>query len=120
MKTIIAFSILTFFLFSSAPGNNFFVSSNFSDDSFYEKTEKTEFKIYPNPCRNKKVSVEFFNEFIAEITLTNIAGKTVLYKKTDIPSEKVILKLENVPNGMFLLQIKSESGKVKVGKLLVS
>lgn len=120
MKTIILFSILAFFLFLSADGNNVFASSGFSDESFYEKKEKTDFKIYPNPCRNKKVTVEFFNEFIAEIKLTNIAGKTVLYKKTDIPAEKIILQLENVPNGMYLVQIISESGKVKVSKLLVS
>lgn len=120
MKTILLVFILVIIRFIS-PATNFNIyEKSFSDYNFEENTEKSDLKIYPNPCLNKKVTIEFYNELITEIKLTNIAGKTVLFNKTEIPSEKVNLQLNNVPNGMYLVQIKSESGKIKVSKLLVS
>ena len=82
--------------------------------------KQVELKIYPNPCTNQKVTIETNNEELSEIRITNITGKVVLLKKYELPINKVDLILQNAPNGIYLVQIKTVSNKVVAKKLVVS
>jgi hypothetical protein len=84
-----------------------------------EKLE-TELKIYPNPCKSNKVTIDFQSKEISEIRLTNITGKQVLLKKYDFSTHKTQLLLNSIPNGMYLIQVKTSDNETLVKKLMVS
>lgn len=79
-----------------------------------------ELKLYPNPCKDKKVTVELNADLISEIRLINIAGKEVFLKKIEIPVNRQQLELSTIPNGIFVVQVKTSDNKILVKKLLVT
>lgn len=99
-------------------------AANAENDWYYSGVEKevveAQLKLYPNPCKNSKLTVDFGSNEIKEIRLTNITGKQVLLKKYTIPTYKVRLQLNDIPNGIYLVQIKSGNNKMVVKKLMVS
>lgn len=76
--------------------------------------------VYPNPSKDKKVTVELKNEELSEIKITNITGKEVFLQKLFIPVNKIQIELNNIPNGIYLLQAKSTNNRTIVKKLLIS
>jgi hypothetical protein len=76
--------------------------------------------VYPNPSKDKKVTVELKNEELSEIKITNITGKEVFLQKLYVPVYKIQIELSNIPNGIYLLQAKSTNNKTIVKKLLIS
>lgn len=81
---------------------------------------ENQLKIYPNPCKINKVNIHFPSKEISEIRLVNITGKEVLRKKYDFPVYKTHVLLNNIPNGIYLMQIKSPDNKLVVKKLMIS
>lgn len=79
-----------------------------------------ELKLYPNPCKDKKVTIELNADLISEIRLINIAGKEVFIKKIEIPVSRQQLELSAIPNGIFMVQVKTTDNKILVKKLLVT
>lgn len=79
-----------------------------------------ELKVYPNPCKNNKVTIDFNGLLISEVQLTSITGKQVLSKKLKFSETKIVLQLNNIQNGMYLLKVKSADNKVAVKKFIVS
>uniref|UniRef100_UPI003217D910 T9SS type A sorting domain-containing protein n=1 Tax=uncultured Draconibacterium sp. TaxID=1573823 RepID=UPI003217D910 len=89
------------------------------DSSFTEKSEiETELEIYPNPCKNNKITVDFNSNEISEIRLTNITGKQVLLRNFKTPTYKTQILLNEIPNGIYIIQVIS-SDKLKVVKKLI-
>lgn len=78
--------------------------------------EKTDFKIYPNPCDGvlhiEKPS-ELNNPLYA--TLLNMTGKTVL--QTEVNENTI--NLENLPTGLYLLVLTDDGKTVYKSKVLV-
>ncbi|WP_297101339.1 T9SS type A sorting domain-containing protein [uncultured Draconibacterium sp.] len=104
----------------------FIASASFAQDTGFtslqneEELTKTEVKIYPNPCKNNKVTVDFSTKEINEIRLTNIAGKQVYLKEYTFPTSKIQLQLNDIPNGIYLIQISTTDNKRTVKKLMIS
>jgi hypothetical protein len=114
MKKIL---LVTLILFLSAP---LFAQSSW-DNIISEKDKlEADLKIYPNPCKNSKVTVDFNNNEISEIRFTNITGKLVLLKTYEFTESKVQVELSTIPNGIYLIQVKTSDQKKVVKKLLVS
>lgn len=91
------------------------------DNAINEKEQlESELKVYPNPCRNSKVTVDFHSKEISEIRLTNITGKQVLLKKYNFGTHKTQVSLNDIPNGIYLIQIKTLDNTMVVKKLMVS
>lgn len=82
--------------------------------------QEIEVKIYPNPCKNNRVTIDYHSIDIREIRMTNIAGKQVYLKTYNLPSPKIELKLDQIPNGIYLVQITTNENKRTVKKLLIS
>lgn len=96
-------------------------SQNGWDNTITDKEKiESELKLYPNPCKNSKVTVDFQSKEITEIRLSNITGKQVLLKKYNFPTHKTQLLLNDIPNGMYLIQVKTSDNKTLVKKLMVS
>jgi len=88
--------------------------------NFNEESVAIDVKIYPNPCKEEKVTVEFVNREIREVRLTNIIGKEVFLKQYPFSENKKQIELAEIPNGIYLMQIKTTDGKLVVKKLMVS
>ncbi len=80
----------------------------------------SELKIYPNPCKDSKVTIEFTSKQIAEIRLINIAGKEVLQRSFAYPENKKQIELDGIPNGIYLVRIKTDDQKLVTKKLMIS
>jgi hypothetical protein len=101
-----------------------------SNDFYSDKTEKeklprngdyyTQVRVYPNPCTEKILNVELFSEEIAELKITNIAGKEVFSLKNKVLLSHQRILLENIPNGIYLLILKTKENNVITKKLIVS
>lgn len=77
-------------------------------------------KMYPNPCKDKKITLEFNTDLLSEIRLINILGKEIILKKIEIPVNIIQLELTDVPNGMYMVQVKTLDDRIIVKKLLVT
>ncbi len=79
-----------------------------------------ELKVYPNPCKQEKVTIESNSNNVSDISITNIAGKQVYQKEYIIPENKIQVEVSEMPNGIYLVKIKTSEGKQIVKKLIVS
>ncbi|WP_303920457.1 T9SS type A sorting domain-containing protein [Draconibacterium sediminis] len=103
----------------------FIASASFAQDTGFssfqnEEETKNEVKIYPNPCKDNKVTIDYSLKEISEIRLTNITGKQVYFKEYKFPVSKIQLQLNDVPNGIYLIQILTTDDKRTVKKLMIS
>lgn len=120
MKRVILF---IFILVIHISGFSQSLMKNNSDKTTINSEEKfnaSDVKIYPNPCKQEKFTVEFNNQEIKEIRLTNIIGKEVLLKQYPFTENKKQIELAEIPNGIYLIQIKTSDGKFVVKKLMVA
>lgn len=120
MRKIILFIIIFTIHFSgfsqSLSGNN--PGSN--NLNIEENNTISEVKIYPNPCKNEIVTIEFNNREIKEIRLTNITGKEVFLKKFQFAENKKEIQLNGIPNGLYIISIITSNQKQVMKKLMVA
>ena len=120
MKQLLLLIIALFISTICFSQNSNSISSNW-DNSFFNKNQSSpELKIYPNPCKSNKVTLDFKSLQIAEVQLTSITGKQVFFKKFQFAENKKQLQLNDIQNGMYLLKVKSVDNKVVVKKFIVS
>lgn len=120
MKNIILITIALFISVAGFSQDNFGNSSKWNDSVLKEKQNNPELKIYPNPCKTEKITIDFNAHQIAEITISNITGKQVLKKKFDFTENKKQLQLNDIQNGIYLIKVKSVDNKTVVKKLIIS
>ncbi len=117
MKRIILVLILSVFYIAG------FSQTNVQPASFAQPDDQVTFtdaKIYPNPCKSEKVTIEYPGKEIAEISISNIAGKEVYKNKFPFAENKKQVELSDIPNGIYLVKIKTNDDKQVVKKLIVS
>ncbi len=114
MKRLLLIVLISFLYLPVFSQNSWGISNDI------EEEENVSLKVYPNPCKTDKVTIDFGDNEIKEIRLCNITGKQVLLKKYYAPEHKIQLKLDELPNGIYLIQVKSDLKKPTVKKLVVS
>jgi hypothetical protein len=118
-KIILAFTIL--FIYFSAAAQQGAGKMNKLNTSLIKNEQKLpELKVYPNPCKDSKVTLEMENQELSEIKITNITGKQIYFNKLAIPESKKQIQFENIPNGVYLIQIKTTQNKLIAKKLLIT
>ncbi len=90
------------------------------DDLKTEEDKEIELKIYPNPVRNNQVTVSLDEESFVELRLVNITGKEIMIKQFDAPLHKTVVRLYDVPNGIYIMQIKTDDQRLIAKKVSVS
>jgi len=100
--------------------NNKINAVGFEDPILNTSDKKLELKIYPNPCKADKLTLELGSQQIAEVQITNIAGKQIQKKTFSYPENKKLILLDNIQNGIYLIRVKSTNKKSVVKKLIVS
>lgn len=113
MKQILLITLALFLQFSGVANTE----ATFDDER--QKTE-AELKIYPNPVKNNQVTLSFQTKEISEIRLVNITGKEVLKQEYVFPLQKTMLSLNEVPNGLYIVQIKTSEQQLISKKLMIS
>ena len=76
--------------------------------------------VYPNPAQSGKVTLELKSGEIAEVRLINILGKEVVSRSIDNGTIKYVLSLDNLPDGIYFVRVKSADNITVVKKLVVS
>ena len=119
MKTFLLTILVSAFTLTgfsqNLPGITLPWSSTIAEDNVL-----SELKIYPNPCKDSKFTIEFTSKQITEVRLINIAGKEVLLKTFTYPENKKQIELDGIPNGIYLVRIKTDDQKLVTKKLMVS
>jgi len=110
------FILITLILLLHLPG---FAYPGLSPEDEKQKTE-AELKIYPNPVKNNQVTLSFQTKEISEVRLVNITGKEVLKQEYVFPLQKTVLTLNEVPNGLYIIQIKTSDEQLISKKLMIS
>lgn len=85
-----------------------------------ERPFSHELRVYPNPCKTGKVTLEMADSEIHDIRLINITGKEVLHKLIAPGTTKYLLELHDIPDGIYFLRIITANKEVFVKKLIVS
>ena len=119
MKRIILLYIISFFYISGFSQNTVYKSS-FLENTVQEDNSEIQLKIYPNPCKQEKVTIELVSHEIAEVSLINIAGKEVMLKKFQLAENKKEIQLTDIPNGIYLIRIKTTDDQPVVKKLIIA
>lgn len=119
MKQILLSTIAIFIYISSFSQSSNSNSSSWNNSFLNEKQSSPELNIYPNPCKRDKVTIDFKSHQISEIQITNITGKQVFSKRFKFTENKIQLQLNNIPNGIYLLKVKSGNNKTVVKKFIV-
>lgn len=119
MKKIILYLFISAFSMAGFAQNSSNNSSGWNS-AFQKEDLDSQLKIYPNPCKQEKLTLEFNNLEIDELRITNIAGKEVLVKKFEFPENKKQIELTNIANGIYLLRVKTADDKSVVKKLIVA
>ena len=99
--------------------NNYGRTSN-GQPGLQEEVISSELRTYPNPCRENKVTIEFSAKQITEIRLINITGKEVYQKSFAIPENKKQVELTGIPNGIYIIRIKTDDQNLVTKKLMIS
>ena len=97
-----------------------FVSKDSDNVVIKEKRNKLDLKIFPNPTKIQKVTLEMPLDEISEIQLINIVGKEVINKKIEPGIHRYELDLQGILQGIYLIQVKTADNKSLVKKLLIS
>ena len=101
---------------SPAPGN-FYKDTIISQEKPYFMQE---LKIYPNPVKSGPVKLEMTNGKILEIHIIDIRGKKILVKKPEQAVPISEISLDEVPDGIYIVRVKTKENKLIVKKLIVS
>ncbi len=76
--------------------------------------------IYPNPCTQDNISIEISDREIEEVRITNILGKEVLVHNFQFPANKKQVQLNDVPNGIYLMMIKTNDDQPLLKKIIIA
>jgi hypothetical protein len=120
MKKFILLFIISALSFSGFSQNSEGSKSVWNTPNIQDNSSLNDPKIYPNPCKDEKITVEFIAHEISEIRIINIAGKEVLLKKFEFTENKKQVQLTEIPNGIYLLRIKTTDDKMVIKKLMVA
>jgi len=120
MKKFILIFIISTLTISGFSQNISGSSSGWNNLYIEENNTSSELRIYPNPCTDSKLTIEFNTREITEIRLTSITGKEVFLKKFQFAENKKQIQLNEIPNGIYIVKITTSDQKMVVKKLMVS
>ncbi len=111
-KIILALLVLIHFSSFAAPAEDLQRSE--------KEAIEAELKLYPNPVKNDRVTLLFETHRISEIRFNDITGKEVIKEVYDFPVQKAVVQVNDLPNGIYIVQIKTGENRLIAKKLMVS
>jgi hypothetical protein len=83
-----------------------------------KKTESQPIKIYPNPAYDFITIAATFKNTIAEITISDLTGRTLQQIIPNTPDFSYNLNIGHYLNGVYIIQVKDINGKIWNGKFV--
>lgn len=120
MKQLILIAFLLIFQISVFAQEEATAYNRAGNSASQEQLEKLNLKVFPNPVKDKKITLKMSEDQMSEIRLVNIVGKEVLKKNFEFGVTSYEMQLNDVPKGIYLVQVKTTANKAIVKKLLVS
>ena len=101
-------------------------SGTFSTDGIYDNShlymsfndDRDEIQIFPNPVTDKILNITSENS-IAKIEILDIIGSTVFIQEYDTDTRKVVLSLDNLNRGMYIIKVKLENKTAFTEKIMI-
>lgn len=78
--------------------------------SVQEVKSETSFKLYPNPANNYVVVQTPMNKEVESLCVFSITGKELLRKQSFSDPQNVMVNIENLSKGMYLLSVEYTDG----------
>lgn len=100
---------LSYTSYTTTCSNITYPSVNCSNNITEKSNNEMFFKTWPNPTKNK-ININFINaeKELANINITNQLGESVLILE-ELTSETKEIYLENIPSGIYYIQIKTNT-----------
>ncbi len=89
-----------------------------STSSVQQNEDKISARLYPNPCSYQTVLYTDKEVYNATLTVLNSLGQTVKQVK-NISGQSILLQRDNLPGGIYLLQLSQKNKTIVSHKLLV-
>ena len=110
--------VLTAFLISSGTslaGNtaydNIYIPAAFNDDP-------DNIQIYPNPVTDKILYISS-DSYITKVEIMDITGSTVFIQKYEKDTRKIVLNLDNLNRGLYIIQVKLDNNSARTEKIMI-
>ena len=113
MKTLLLSTFLFFSVLVSASAPTDWLANE-------KQAVEAEMKLYPNPVKSDKVNISFESHEISEVRIMDITGKEVIKKIYQFPVNNVAVDVQQIPNGIYIIQVKTNENVVVAKKLMVS
>ncbi|MDQ3191858.1 MAG: T9SS type A sorting domain-containing protein [Bacteroidota bacterium] len=79
------------------------------ENSITEKTSDSQLKIYPNPSKGIiNIGLKGITSEEAELYIKNLNGQTVLFQTNMLGEDKSTVSIQEIPSGIYLLQLKTD------------
>ena len=110
--------VLTAFLISS--GNS--LAGNTAYDNIYTPAafndDPDNIQIYPNPVTDKILYISS-DSYITKVEIMDIAGSTVFIQKYEKDTRKIVLNLDNLNRGLYIIQVKLDNNSARTEKIMI-
>jgi hypothetical protein len=80
-----------------------------------------EILVYPNPA-SSFITIQALSDAFdsnTNVRMYDLLGRTIMNQKVDLSSSNVQLNVENIPAGIFYLELLSSDGKIAIKKLVI-
>ena len=83
--------------------------------------QNSNIELFPQPAKDiVTINLNYYFEKYIEVRIVDITGKEIEKRNLDVINNKTQLIISNIPNSIYFLQFKNNSGNVVVKKLVVS
>jgi hypothetical protein len=97
-------------------------AENISDNNYIEgmfnNNDYEKVTIFPNPVIKDELTITAENSIIM-IEILDIVGSSVFIQKYDTGTNKVILNLENLNKGLYIIKVKLSSKSTVTEKIMI-
>jgi len=94
------------------------IHTNNYTGNYYNNINPDEISIFPNPVVGKKLTIAAENPFDM-IEILNIVGSSVIMQEFDLGIYKVVLNIENLDKGIYIVKVKFNSNIIVTEKITV-
>ena len=80
-----------------------------------------EILVYPNPA-SSMITIQALSDVFdgnTNVRMYDLLGRTMMSQKVDLSTSNVQLSVENIPAGIFYLELLSSDGKIAIKKLVI-
>ena len=90
--------------------------NNYLSASSHDGSDKIQ--IFPNPVIDKILNITAENS-IVKIEILDIAGSSVFIQKYEKETKKVVLNLDNLYRGLYIIKVKLDNNSIFTEKIMI-